>query len=318
MTSNRLQFKKALDLINRSNKIFLTMHEGPDGDDLGSVLAMRFFLLQLKKDVTAVIKGGIPDNLKFLPSSETVPEDFPNDFNFDLAILFGCNKIERTGFKELSTIKQPIINFDHHPDNSAFGLVNVIDPDKSAVAELVYDFLNFAEAEITKDMATCMLTGIFTDTGGFKHANTSAEALEVAANLLKKGARIDKIAVQTMGKKRPATIKAWSKGLENARFDPEKKMVFSVLTEDDLKEIGATDEDLEGFVELLNNMPQSKFALLLRQDGEVVRGSLRSEPHKKVDVSKIAKSFGGGGHKLASGFKIKGKLERDGDAWRIK
>ena len=317
MTKNKLQFQKALDLIKSSDKFFLTMHEGPDGDDLGSVLAMGFFLKQLGKKVEAVIKGEVPDNLRFLPGWENVKSEFPKDFNFDLAIFFGCNKIERTGFKQASDIKPPIINFDHHPDNSNFGTVNVVDPDTSAVAELVYYFLDFADAEISKDIATCLLTGIFTDTGGFKHANTSAEALEVAANLLKKGARIDKIALQTMGKKRPSAIKAWAKGLENARFDPEKKMVFSVLTEEDLKEIGATDEDLDGFVELLNNMPQSKFALLLRQDGEVVRGSLRSEPHKKVDVSKIAKSFGGGGHKLASGFKIKGKLIKDGEAWKI-
>jgi bifunctional oligoribonuclease and PAP phosphatase NrnA len=317
MTTNKLQFKKALDLIQSSDKIFLTMHEGPDGDDLGSVLSVNYFLKQLKKEAFIAIKGNVPDNLKFLPGWEHVTEVLPKDFEFDLVITFGCNKPERTGFKEVINTKKPIINFDHHPDNMNFGTVNVVDPSTAAVAELVYYFLTFADAEITKDIATCLLTGIFTDTGGFKHSNTSAEALEVAAHLLKKGARIDKIALQTMGKKRPSAIKAWAKGLENARFDTEKKMVFSVLTEDDLKEIGATDEDLDGFVELLNNMPQSKFALLLRQDGEVVRGSLRSEPHKKVDVSKIAKTFGGGGHKLASGFKIKGKLTKDGDAWKI-
>jgi phosphoesterase RecJ-like protein len=316
MTNNKLQFKKALDLIKSSNKIFLTMHEGPDGDDLGSLLAMSFYLKQIGKPFTAAIKGPVPDNLKFLPGWEIVNPQM-EDTDFDLAILFGCNKLERPGFKQLQTMKQPIVNFDHHPDNGNFGEVDVVDPKTSAVAELIYYFLEFAGAEITKEIATCLLTGIFTDTGGFKHANTSAEALEAAANLLKRGARIDKIAMQTMGKKRPSAIKAWAKGLENARFDPEKKMVFSVLTEEDLKEIGATDEDLDGFVELLNNMPQSKFALLLRQDGEVVKGSLRSEPQKKVDVSKIAKSFGGGGHKLASGFKIKGKLKRDGDAWKI-
>ncbi len=315
--SNKLNFKKALELIKSSDKIFLTMHEGPDGDDLGSVLAMRQFLKQLGKDVFIAIKKDVPNGLKFLPGSETVKQEFPNT-EFDLAILFGCNKLERTGYKELQNFKQPMISFDHHPDSTNFATVNVVDPKTAAVAELVYYFLQFADAEITKDIATSLLTGIFTDTGGFKHANTSADALEVASNLLKKGARIDKIAMQTMGKKRPSAIKAWAKGLENARFDPSKRMVFSVLTEEDLKEIGATDEDLDGFVELLNNMPQAKFALLLRQDGEVVRGSLRSEPHKKVDVSKIAKSFGGGGHKMASGFKIKGKLVKDGDAWKIK
>ena len=313
---NKLQFKKALDLISDSNKILLTTHEGTDGDDLGSALAMFGFLKQLGKKSRIVIKGGVPTNLIFLPGSSEVKSELTK-LDDDLVIAFGCNKIERTGFGLIKEAKQ-LISFDHHPDSAPFGTVNVIDPETAAVAELVYYFLKFADAEIDKNMATAMLTGIFTDTGGFKHSNTSAKALEVAAELLKKGARIDKIAFQTMGRKRPSTIKAWAKGLENARYDGEKKMVFSVLTEDDLKEIGATDEDLDGFVELLNNMPQARFALLLRQDGDTVKGSLRSEPSKKVDVSKIAKSFGGGGHKLASGFKIDGKLVREGDNWAIK
>lgn len=315
--NNKLQFKKALDLINSAQKIFLTTHEGTDGDDLGSLLAVFSFLKQLDKIPLVVIKGGVPNNLIFLPGSNVVQSEL-SSIDADLIIVFGCNKIERTGLAQLQNTDKLIINFDHHPDNANFGTVNVVDPETAAVAELVYYFLKFAEAEIDKDMATCMLTGIFTDTGGFKHANTSAEALEVAAELLKKGARIDKIAIQTMGKKRPQAVKAWAKGLENARFDAEKKMVFSVLTEEDLKEIGATDDDLEGFVELLNNMPQARFALLLRQDGDTVKGSLRSEPSKQVDVSKIAKSFGGGGHKLASGFKVQGKLVKDGENWQIK
>lgn len=315
--NNNFQFKKALELISQSQKVFLTTHEGTDGDDLGSALAVSGFLKQLGKQIKIAIKGGVPANLIFLPGSEQVEPEL-DELDADLVIVFGCNKLDRTGLKQLQATKKPILSFDHHPDNTNFGAVNVVDPETSSVAELVYYFLQFAQCVIDKDMATCMLTGIFTDTGGFKHANTSAAALEVAAQLLKKGARIDKIALKTMGQKRPATIKAYAKGLENARFDPEKKMVFSVLTEEDLKEVGATDEDLEGFVELLNNMPQSRFALLLRQDGDTVKGSLRSEPNKQVDVSKIAKSFGGGGHKLASGFKIKGKLVREDDNWRIK
>lgn len=316
MTSIKLQFKKAWSLIDKSHSVFLTTHEGTDGDDLGSLLALSRVLSQCGKHVSAGVKGGVPSSLLFLSGAEHVSEGFV-DRDYDLVITFGCNKMERTGISELQNWPKPVINFDHHPDNTGFGTVNVIDPDTSAVAELVYHFLKHKDVLIDKDVATCLLTGIFYDTGGFKHANTTAEALEVAADLLKKGARIDKISIQLMGKKRSATIKAWAKGLENTRFDANKKMVFSVLTEEDLKEAGASDEDLDGFVELLNNIPQAKFALLLRQDGDIVKGSLRSEPHKGVDVSRIAKSFGGGGHKLASGFKIKGKLTRSGNVWKI-
>ncbi|MBI2607214.1 MAG: bifunctional oligoribonuclease/PAP phosphatase NrnA [Candidatus Doudnabacteria bacterium] len=310
------QFKQAWGLIEQSQSIFLTTHEGTDGDDLGSLLAVRLALLNLGKDIFSAVKGGVPESLDFLPGSETVEEEMPG-LNFDLIITFGCNRISRTGFDPIKFTNKKILNFDHHPDNTQFGAVNVVDARISSVAELVYGFLNFGRMLINKDMATCLLTGIFTDTGGFKHANTSADTLESAADLLKRGARIDKIAYQTMGKKRPSTIKAWAQGLEHTRFDPDKQMVFSVLTKEDLEQIGASDEDLDGFVELLNSIPQARFALLLRQDGDMVKGSLRSEPQKQVDVSEIARNFGGGGHKLASGFKIKGRLVKQGDAWRI-
>ena len=304
-------------MINQSDRIFLTTHEGTDGDDLGSALGMYWFLKSIGKQVEIVIKDGVPPRYFFLEGHEVVNETFKSP-DFDLVITFGCNKIARTGFKQLEGIKVPIINFDHHPDNTNFGTINIVDPETSSVAELVYYFLKFVDAEINQKIATCILSGIVFDTGGFKHENTTSESLEVSAQLMKRGARIDKIVFHLFGTKSPKAIKAWSRGLENARFDPEKKMIFSVITSDDLKELGDEEDMFEGFVEMLNTVPHARFALFLHQDGDFVKGSLRSEPHKKVDVSKIAKSFGGGGHKLASGFKVKGKLVREGDNWRIK
>src|SRR3989344_1049578 len=116
MTNNKLQFKKALELITQSSNILLTTHEGTDGDALGSALAMHGFLKQLSIPHKIVIKGGVPDNLSFLPDNEEVEEEIP-DLDFDLLITFGCNKIERTGYKQFLKFTQPIINFDHHPDN---------------------------------------------------------------------------------------------------------------------------------------------------------------------------------------------------------
>lgn len=309
-------FDQAYGRMISASNILLVTHEGTDGDDLGSLLAVMETLEADGKKARAAVKGGVPQGLMFLPGFEYVQENI-RDLDFDLLITFGCNRIGRVGFDELINFSGDIINFDHHPDNTSFGKINVVDASTAAVAELVYDFLTYLKKPITKDIALCLLTGIFTDTGGFKHANTTAKVLETAADLMKKGARIEKIAYNTMGQKRPSTVKAWARGLENTRFDKQQQLVFSVLTENDLKEIGATDEDLEGFVELLNHIPQAKFALLLRQDGDAVKGSLRSEQHKDVDVSKIAKIFGGGGHKLASGFKVKGKLVKSGDAWEI-
>jgi bifunctional oligoribonuclease and PAP phosphatase NrnA len=318
MTKNEIKysFKKAWDLIDKSQNVFLTTHESTDGDDLGSLLAIKHVLEKMDKTVTAAVKGGVPNSLIFLPQSQGVLKEFtPNDY--DLIITFGCNTPDRPGFPELKNVGAPLINFDHHPDNKNFGTVNVVDSRTAAVAELIFYFLDYRNISIDKDTATCILTGIFTDTGGFKHSNTTAEVLQVASELLKKGARIDKIATYTFGQNRPQTMKAWSKALENTRFDSDKQMVFSIVTEDELKDLGATEEDLAGFVTILNHIPQAKFALLLRQDGDVIKGSLRSEPHKNTDVSKIAHSFGGGGHKLAAGFKIKGKLIKKDDKWEV-
>lgn len=317
MTNIKLEFKKAWELINSSQRIFLTTHEGTDGDDLGSLLAMFLVLGNLGKKTSAAVKGGVPESLKFLPNSQTVADRFEKDA-YDLILTFGCNTLARTGWgEELGALNCPIVNFDHHPDNKMFGTVNVVDSQTAAVAELIFYFLDYCDVELDKDMATCLLTGIFTDTGGFKHANTSPTSLEAAAKMLQKGVRIDKIAYQTMGKKTEGALRAWARALENARFVKDKQMVFSVLTEEDIKETGASDDDLDGVAEFLNNLPQARLALFLRQAGDEIKGSLRSEPEKRVDVSEIARSFGGGGHKLAAGFKLKGKLVKDKDAWKI-
>ncbi len=315
--NNKADFNKAWQAIRQAEKIFMTTHEGTDGDDLGSLLALRSVLKKMGKEVHPIIKGGIPHVLRFLPGSDSVTQEFEAR-PYDLVITFGCNKISRPGYPELEQLPATKINFDHHPDNGLFGDINIVDPSTAAVAELIYYFLkDNPEVEFDREIATCLLTGIFTDTGGFQHSNTTSEVLAVAAELMKRGARIDKIAHETFGTKRPQAMKAWSKALDNTRFDPEKKMAFSVMTAEDIAETGAEDSDMTGFVQILNHIPQAKFSLFLRQHGDEVKGSLRSEPHKDVDVSEIAKIFGGGGHKYASGFKIKGKLIRGDKGWRI-
>lgn len=314
---NNPGFKKAWAALSQADKIFLSTHEGTDGDDLGSLLAMRLVLERMGKEVHSIVKGGVPHSLRFLPGSATVKEEFENR-PYDLVVTFGCNVIQRTGFEQLAAHPAPKINFDHHPDNRLFADVNIVEPKTAAVAELVfYFFRTNPEIEIDRDIATCLLTGIFTDTGAFQHSNTSPEVFQAAAELLKRGARIDTISKETFGGQRPQGTRAWARALENTRFDPVKEMVFSVMTEEDMKETEAEDEDMTGFASVLNHIPQAKFALFLRQHGDEIRGSLRSDPHKQTDVSQIARVFGGGGHKYASGFKLKGKLIRDDKGWQI-
>lgn len=311
-------FSKAKDLINKSNRILLTTHERTDGDDFGTISAFALQLEKAGKQVTKCVTGGVPDNLKFMPGNEKAVEQITDD-NFDLLIISGCSVKTRVGNERITTLPIPVLNIDHHPDNTLYGDVNVVDAKKSSVAELAYDFFKFCSWEITADIATCLLTGIFTDTGSFMHSNTGASTLIVAADLMKKGARLDKIAQHTYKGKSAETLKAWGAAINNTFYDADKKIIYSVITEEDMEGLGdAAGSTFEGFVETLNKVPEAKFAMFLKQDGDTIKGSLRSDPHKGINVGHIAKLLGGGGHMWASGFSVLGKLEKDkAGKWQV-
>jgi phosphoesterase RecJ-like protein len=311
-------FEAAKNLIDQSSRILLTMHERMDGDDGGALLAMGQHLEKIGKQVTYAVKKGVPPNLSFLPGAEKIIDDVEHG-NFDLIITFGCSDKIRCGSEKIMALNVPILNIDHHPDNTGFGHVNVVDAKKSSVAELVYDFFNYNKWEITKDIATCLLTGIITDTGGFMHPNTQSSTLKAAGLLLRKGAQSHKIIRQTYKSKSPQILKAWGKAMENSYYDKKNKIIYSVMTEKDLAEFTSLPQAaFEGFTETLNTMPEAKFAMFLRQDGGIIKGSLRSDTFKNIDVSKIAQIFGGGGHKLAAGFSVAGKLMKDEQGkWKV-
>jgi len=311
-------FEAAKNLIDHSNSVLLTMHERMDGDDGGALLAVGAQLESMEKQVTYSIKKGVPPNLAFLPNNHKIVDDISHE-NFDLLVTFGCSELARTGSEKIKNLNLKIINIDHHPDNSNFGHVNIVDAKKSSVAELVYDFFIFNNWPINKDIATCLLTGIITDTGSFKHANTQSSTLKVAAQLMRKGARANKIVREAYQNKSPQILKAWGKAIKNSYYDSTHKIIYSVMTENDLAEFTALPHAaFEGFVETLNTVPEAKFAMFLRQEDNIIKGSLRSDIFNNIDVSKIAKIFGGGGHKLAAGFSVAGKLTRDETGkWKV-
>ncbi len=311
-------FTEAKKMIDASANILLTMHEGMDGDDGGALLAVGAQLESMGKNVTYAIKKGVPPSLAFLPGSNKIQADIIQQ-DFDLLITFGCSTLNRTGNPNILNLKSKILNIDHHPDNSQFGQVNIVDHKKSSVAEIIYDFFIFNSWSITKDIATCLLTGIITDTGSFMHSNTQSSTLKAAGQLMRKGARANKISQFAYKNKSPQILKAWGKALKNSFYDDKHKIIYSVMTEGDLAEFTALPQAaFEGFVETLNTLPEAKFAMFLRQDGEIIKGSLRSDTFKNIDVSKIAQIFGGGGHKLAAGFAVAGKLMRDESGmWKV-
>lgn len=304
--------------IKESEKILLFAHSRPDGDTSGSVLALKEYLKNLGKKADIACLDPFPDFLK--PLSE---EQFRSPDNLNLSeynLIIACDSVER-GFAKIQpklTENQVTAIIDHHPDITIASDITIVDSEFSSVCEIIYEFFVFNKIEITKPMATFLLLGILSDTGTFQHANTTARVMEIASSLMKRGATISKIIETTISNKKISTLKLWGKAFEKAKINPKSGMIVSVLTKKDLEECNAGNEDIAQVSGILNTVPGTKFSLILseREDG-VIKGSLRSEEYKGVDVSAIAHQFGGGGHKLASGFEVKGKIMETENGWEI-
>lgn len=312
--------QEAINLIKSNRDILILTHKNPDGDAVGSVLGLAMGLGSLNKNAECFSKDAVPDVFNFLQNVAIIKNSVKLK-NYDLVILLDCALFSRTGLESISDIIDTFNNLliiDHHPEGAAeSGYLNncasIIEPAASSTAVLIYNLLRKLNVKITKDIAKCLLTGIFTDTGGFQHSNTDAQSLEVAAELIKKGPRIDKIAKNIFSSKNVPAIKLWGKALSRIQKDENTGMAVSYLSKKDLEDCDARQEDISGLIGVINTISDAKFSLLLTEsDDYKIRGSLRSEEYKDIDVSRIAKSLGGGGHKLASGFEMEGENIKNG------
>lgn len=294
--------------LQHDDNFLIVTHKNPDGDGLGSMLALYWSLVARGKKVAMGCIDEVPSKFYFLPGNEIIQKDF-NCYDYQRVITVDAgNNISRIGIPQ--NLLPETINIDHHASDSAsFGKINIIEAYRASTSEIVFDLLTYLDYVITKDIATCLLTGIFTDTNGFQNANISHTVLESAAKLMLKGARLDKIAFYTFQNKNIATLKIWGRALARIQKDPNNGMVTSIITKKDLEECNASLEDLTGLSSIISTVSDSKFALLLTEyDLNRVKASLRSEEYKGVDVSEIARMFQGGGHKLASGFEIQADI----------
>lgn len=308
--------KKAANIVGNSKDILILTHKNPDGDAVGSVLGLAIALLERKKKVSCFFIEPVPKVFEFLPNIELIKNNVVPQ-KYDLVTLLDCDSFERTGIEDTKNVfisYDNLLIIDHHPkrENNNFkgNYFSIIDSKACSTTMLIYKFLCELNIEITKDIANCLLTGIFTDTGSFQHSNTDEETLKTAAEFMKKGSRVDKIARNIFNNKTIQAIKIWGKALSRVKTDENTGMAISYLSKKDLEEYDVSQEDISGLVSIINTISDAKFSLLLTEyDDNKVKGSLRSEEYKGIDVSKIAKSLGGGGHKLASGFEIKGNIE---------
>lgn len=308
--------REIIDTIRGSGSILILSHKNPDGDALGSSLGLALALQKLGKKASCYSADEIPPVFGFLPGAEMFRKE-PEFSAYDSVILLDCAVFKRTGIENpLSLIAsfEKLAIIDHHPRSEAEEWptrCEWIDDKKAATAVMIYELLKEMGVALDKDIATNLLTGIFTDTGGFQHSNTDEAALRAAAELMKKGPRIDKIAKSIFSSKNISAIKLWGRALSRISTDKETGMAVSYVDRSDIEEAGASSDDLAGLAGLINTVSDAKFSLLLTEYGDQkIKGSLRSEEYKGVDVSEIARQLGGGGHKLASGFEMDGDLRK--------
>lgn len=302
ITSNKVdmsQYSKALELIEKSRYILIITHVNPDPDSIGSALALSNFFHENKiKHKVFNISDDLPQNLDFIPRFEKITHQLPPFF--DLAISVDCGTYKRLGFNLDENI--PLINFDHHKSNENFGTVNIVDPLKSSTAELVFEFFKHNGLYITKDSATALYVGIYDDTLAFSLGRCDEKTFEKVNFLVECGASPSDIANKLLRRDSLAKYRIIPKVLESLELFKEGEIASILAYEEWFKQTGAHNRDCEDALDMIMSMAIVKIAFFVRVVNGVARVSLRSKG--KIDVSKIAQNFGGGGHFNAAGCTI--------------
>ena len=314
---NRTESLQAVwQAIYRGKKFFIAGHLNPDGDSLGCTLAMTSLLERMGKKVYAYRAPAIGADLQFLPNISKIHVDtLPAKTDFDTVLLLECSDRKRGG--DLEAILQnakTLINIDHHLVSDAYGDVNHIDSKASSTAEIIFQLFEESGGEFlpTVDEATCLYTGVVTDTGRFVHSNTTAEALRVASALVALGANVAQINQVIYFTKPYIELKLQGRALEKIQLQLDNKYSEIILTRRDFETFGATPAQTQGIVSQPTMIPGVEVSALIKEEPDKISVNLRSR--SAVDVSKIAQTFGGGGHARAAGFKVTGKTVEQVDA----
>ncbi|MDP2865441.1 MAG: bifunctional oligoribonuclease/PAP phosphatase NrnA [Elusimicrobiota bacterium] len=302
------EFKRLEELIAGSETFFLAGHLNPDGDSIGSMLAIGSVLKRLGKKVRMFSQDPVPENLRFLPQAKSIRSRLPSSSaKFDAAILLECSDPARGGNLE-PVLKRSakVVNIDHHKTSEFYGDINIVEPHSSSTAEIVYRLFYNMNVHVTKREAACLYTGIVTDTGRFHFPATSPRTLEVASRLLETGFKFSRVNDLLYATKACEGLKILGRALESLELKAGGKLAVLTLKASDFKDHGARSEHTENVINFGLMPPGVKAAVMFREEHDRIGVTFRSRGH--LDVSAVAKAFGGGGHRNASGCRIKATL----------
>ena len=281
--------------IEESENIVIFGHEMPDGDAIGSSLAMCNLLKEQGKNAVVLMKN-IPSHFSFLPGMENVYEEYDESSTFDMAIVLDCPNISRvnkefTSFYENAKYK---VQFDHHDKNSMFADYNIVNHISPAACQILVSSMEYWEYEISKDVATCLLTGIITDTNGFKSENVTIETFDFVSWTLEKGINLSKVYKESLLTLSKGKFEARKLAMDRMEFLEEGKIAFTYINMDDVQKLNLKPGDREGIVEIGRNVEGVEASIFLYELPMGYKVSLRSNEY--LNVADICMLFGGGGH----------------------
>ena len=313
-TTEAAELAEVAAAIRSHDRFLVTTHENPDGDALGSLLAMTLALRKLDKDAVMYLFGEvpIPNEYEFMQFAGLVRGSNP-DTSDRVVIAVDCANERRLG-PESGLLENAalVIDIDHHHDNTRFGKANLIVGDASSTGEILRDVFRELGAELTPDIAEALYIAVVTDTGRFQYANTSAKALRLAAELVEAGADVHRVFQGVYENVAFAKLKLVARALENAQVFEGGRVIVSHLEREDFFAAGAEEPYSEGIIDYLRAVEGAEIAALIRepptQNGPTRRVSLRTTA-EDLDVSAIARKSGGGGHRQAAGFSSESSVE---------
>ena len=312
MTANQ-STSEIVAAMRSAQRIAVVAHVRPDGDAVGSVLGLVLSLRALGKDVTAMLEDGVPENLAFLPVTDTVVQPVMDSLEVDLAIALDTATHERIGerCKALLDAAPVLVNIDHHPTNPRYGTMNLIDSDSPATGQIVYNLLSEHGLPIDDAVRQNLFVAISTDTGSFQFSSTNARTHQIAAEMIEAGldtARLAQLVYKSYPRRRLDLMRAM---LNEMQFRADDRIVSWQLKQKLMDDISMLPGDTEGLIDTLR-MIDGVVSCVIFEDvpGGKVRVSARSKD-PRLDVSAICGQFGGGGHRMASGARMRGPI---GDA----
>ncbi|MEJ2011541.1 MAG: bifunctional oligoribonuclease/PAP phosphatase NrnA [Anaerolineales bacterium] len=296
-----VQIKGVLDT---AQAITIVTHERPDGDAVGSLLGLTRALQLAGKDILPVLRDGVPGRFSFLPGAGEVSKKLPAAS--ELLIFVDCSEPERSGFSPDELPRAVDLNIDHHPTNTDFGRINLVEPKRASTTEILKVHLPAWGIPLDHDVATCLLTGLVTDTIGFRTGSVSPAVMREAAELMQAGADLSDIYDRALNRRDLVSMRYWGRGLSN--LQQEDGLIWTTLSLEDRRAVGYPGPDDADLINILTTADDFQIALIfVEQNAGEVKISWRSHPG--VDVSGIATDFGGGGHAQAAGAMVEGTLD---------